>query len=112
MPRGSDALQSRNRESESFMSDCESLPCCQAVAKALTGAGLERQTADRFGFVELDTQERPVARPAKATATKPAATAMAPVRAKRRSADVDLARLLRPQPSPGRPVLTQPRLRR
>ncbi len=32
-----------------------------------------------------------MARPTKATATKPAATAMAPVRAKRRSADVDLA---------------------
>ncbi len=32
-----------------------------------------------------------MARPTKTTATKPAATAMAPVRAKRRSADVDLA---------------------
>ena len=73
------------------MSSCESLPCCRAIAKVLTGAGLERQTTDRFGLVELDTQERPVARPRKTTATKPAATAMAPVRAKRRSADVDLA---------------------
>ena len=73
------------------MSGCESLLCCQAVAKVLTGAGLERQTADWLGLVELDTQERPVARPTKTIATKPATTAMAPVRAKRRSADVDLA---------------------